>query len=451
MINTNIRGNESFLVAASDQTTMPSTGSLYDPTTKVVNLNDGQLGLVSDSIFGTEGLNNFCDATAIVAEAPVIAIYQGTQYSANPAASVTKPLWARTFERSAPINGRGPVYVTYQAFQAPTHAVSYVGDIAANPGAINVADETEYAIEVALRGRRIQEMYSREEAASVQASITTPNFTDLGKSTAEGRSWIIHNLLWILNRGSKALNFSSRFPSNQPVVAFAIDTTGANGLEIGGGSPIAEGDTVTVVDSTNGTATLTLTEAMATSIKNAAVAFTGDVIADVTWTIVPIAPESAYETTSLVDSFLVMALDEDLSYVDYIPQVKVDIQVGLTYGFNPLTVSNVKLSNAYEGEGLARQLNLWYEATQGQRKYATRHTQDPVIKFPSPIVDGEEYNTFIIHHGQYTQPHIAGTHFTPFKEIVLVPTSNSTLTSTFTTVLNSWLGSTTHNTAIVNL
>ena len=440
---------ESFLVAGSD-TAMPTSGTLTDSTSDV-GLNPGQLGLVADSIYGSVALNTYLDATPTVAEAPVIAIYQGNDNSNNLlGSSATYPLWVRPFERSNPIDGRGKVEVTKHLFRKASQSVWVVGDETGTAGEINVLDESIYGIRIAFRGRRVEEMQSEQQAAGLPVSVTTPNFTDLGKTEAEGRSWLVHNLAYEINRNSTALsNGSSRFPGKSPVIAFAIDSTGtassAQGIT-GGGSGLAEGDAIDVVVVNGDTRSITLNAAQAAAINAATVSADGVVIGSTTWAIVPIDLTKAY--TEVCDIIMIMALDETTAYVDYIPQIKVRLKVGLPYGFDTASVDLEEHAFADPGQGSGRELDLLYKATQGQRKYNLRRTLHPVVEFPSPIDTDEQYNVYNIIHGHVGEIDMHNMGVNPFREIVCIPTSNTTLTSTFDTRLNNWLASTTHNTAI---
>jgi hypothetical protein len=459
--SSNKRPVENFIIGKQGVTTMVATGNLND-TDGDVRLADGQLGIVSDSIYGTVALNAFCDATPTVAEAPVIAIYQGTSDSAAMAtATATYPLWVRPYERTAPIDGRGRLTITKQIARVPSHSIWIVGDATGNDGEINVLDETEYTITTMFRGRRIEEFYSEQSAASLIVSVTTPNFTDLGKTETEGRSYLVHNLAYQVNQNSKVLNLNTRRPSKSPVVAFAIDTTGASGTAIGenaGGSPstaLAAGDVVPVVNTTAGLRNITLTEAQAESIKNAALELAGGVIADLEWTIVTIDLASAY--TDTVDLIMLMALDENTVYVDYIPQVKVRLEVGLTRGFDYNTVLNAQYSYADEGQGDGRSLNLLYNATQGQRKYNLRHEEFPVVNFDTaPFDTAITYCVYNILHSSARQVDTFNTVLQPFREIVAVPTySSGTTPNNVITLLDNafaaYIGSTTHNHAVIAL
>lgn len=457
MTTTNKRRLESFVVAKLGQTTMPTSGTYYNSSTGVVSLNDGQLGVVSDSIWGTTAINTFTDATPTVAEAPVIKIMSGTSTSANPAASTTYPLWNRPFRATSSIDGRGTVTVTKQAYREPEHSVWLIGDAIGNAGAVNVLDETEYQIAVGLRGRRQVEAYSVEESAYLRAQYTSKNYTDLGLSTALAVDDILTNLSWQINRNSKAFSVNNRFPNKTPMVAMLIDSTGTTGTAIGGGSPIAAGDTITVVTQTSGTKTITLTEAMATSIKDAFVAYEGVAIASVVSTIMTTNLASAGSATGgTADMLMIMALDEDQVYLDYVEPVKVRLEVTIPSGFDYTTVRYSHDNKPDEGQGLYRILNNYWLKTQGQREYSLRHTEVPVISFPTPFVSGEKYVVYAFEHGNHQTVGNHTYNFNPFLDLVCIPayssgTTPNGLLSTFEGYINAWLGSTTHNDVIVSL
>lgn len=465
MINTRKRATETFIVARQGQDTMPTSGHINSATFPNGTLAYGRLGVASDSIYGTVAHNNFTDATPTIAEAPVIAIYQGGEFSASMAtATATYPLWVRPYERTNPINGKGTVRVTKQAYREPVHSIYLVGDTVGNAGAINVLDETTYSLSIALRGRRVQESHSIQEAATLHASVTTPNFTDLGYTTAESVDWITTYLAWNINRNSQLINLNTRFPANWPVLALLINTEGATGTAIGenaGGSAstaLAAGDVVPVLNTTDGLRNVTLTAALAESIKAAAIAAAGVTIANLTWTIEVIDLAEAGETTlSKGEALMIIGLDERTAYVDYIPEVKTRVQVGLTAGFDFNTVQNTEFTFADEGQGQYRPLDLLYKATHGQRKYALRHTEDPVVNFPSPIVDGiGGYVVYNILHQNQEEVDTFNTIVSPYREIICIPryttgTTTNNLIATFDGVLNNWLASTPTNGAIVSL
>lgn len=457
--SSNKRPVENFIIGKQGFTALVTSGNLNDTDGDVL-LADGELGIVADSIYGNVAMNAFCDTTPTVAEAPVIAIYQGNENSSAMAtATSTYPLAVRPYERTNPIDGRGRLTITKQVARTPAHSTWIVGDATGSAGEINVLDETEYTLTTMFRGRRIEEFYSEQSAASLITSFTTPNFTDLGKTEAEGRSYIVHNLVYLVNQNSKVLNLNTRRPSKSPVVAFAIDTTGASGTAIGenaGGAPstaLASGDVVPVVNTTAGLRNITLTEAQAASIKNAALALAGGVIANLEWTIVTTDLSSAYTDTA--DLIMLMALDETTVYVDYIPQVKVRLEVGLTRGFDYNTVTNAQYVYADEGQGDGRSLNLLYAATQGQRKYNLRHEEFPVVNYnTAPFSTSITYCVYNIRHSSARQVDTFNTVIQPFREIIAIPTfsSGTTANTTITaldTALAAYINSTTHNHAVI--
>ena len=457
--SSNKRPVESFIIGKQGVTAVVASGTLNNTSTGNVNLADGQIGIVSDSVWGTIALNAFTDATPTVAEAPVIAIYQGTENSASMGtATATYPLWVRPYERTAAIDGRRPITITKQVARTPSHSTWIVGDVTGTAGEINVLDETEYTLTTMFRGRRIEEFYSEQSAASLITSFTTPNFTDLGKTEAEGRSYLVHNLAYLVNQNSTALNVSARRPHKSPVVAFAIFAAGTSGTAIGenaGGAPstaLAAGDSIGVVNTDAGLRSITLTEAMADSIKNAAIALAGVTIANLTWTIRTIDLASAYTDTA--DMIMLMALDETTAYI---PQVKVRLEVGLTRGFDYNTVTNAQYEYADEGQGDGRSLNLLYAATQGQRKYNLRHVEDPVVNFSTtPFDTSITYCVYNINHSHARSVDTFNTVIQPRREVIAIPTYSSgttpnTVITALDTALNAYLASGMHNTAIVAL
>lgn len=442
---TSRRRTESFIVNLAGATTIPTSGTLSNSTTGNVNLTNGQLGIVAASPFGSVAFNSFTDDTPTVAEAPIIQIVQGTPYSAAVATSnVAYPLWVRPYEATSPIDGRNQnLLVTKQAFRVAKHNVWVVGEPSATTtGQINALDETEYALHIAYQGRRVEYSYSIEQAASSTFSITTPNFTAL--STAEPVDWIVQKMAYEINRSSSYFNLGARWTGNNPVVALAVtDDTGGD-YEI---AALTVGATVNVFSYQGVTRALTLTKEMLDSLQAAATAsgFTYVNTIDLT-----------AAGTALNTGIFIMSLDARQAYVDYVPEIKTSIRVGLTRGFDYLTVTNTNTVASDEGQGYSRQLELLYQATAGQRKYAQRHTEDPVVKFASPIVDGQTYHVYNVLHGSATQIDHANIDHQPFREIIAIPryssgTTTNAVIATFETAINAYLASSGSNATIVTL
>lgn len=446
MINTNKRATESFLVSLAAQNTIKDSGTsatLVNSATGNVNLNNGQLGIVSMSSFGSVAPWGFTDATPSLAEAPVIAIVQGTSASASvSSATATYPLWVRPFEISNPINGRNKsVVVTKQPFRLASHNVWVVGAPTGGADEINVLDETLYELVIGYRGRRVEEFYSQENAANLPITFTTPDFTTL--ATAEPIDWIVSKAVYEINRNSFLFNIGARYQGNDPVVAFAVGTTAGSGTLISG---LTAGSTVNVFVYDGITRTLTLTAEMVASIQAAATASGHTYIYNTDMA------NAGTSTGGTAEGIMIMGLDSKTAYVDYVPQLKTRLIVSIPSGFDYTTVYNSEEVKTDEGQGYSRQLDLLYKATQGQRKYAQRHVLDPVVNFASPILDGEQYTVYNILHGNSEQVDTFNMVYSPYREIICIPryssgtTPNAALTE-LETALDSWLVST-GNTAV---
>lgn len=450
--NSQKRGVETFVVNRASQTLMPNSGSLNDSATGNVNLSNGQFGIVSVSSFGSVALNNFVDGTPTFAEAPVIAIFQGTQYSQNVVGSTaTYPLWVRPFEKTQDIDGRNNnIMVTKQAFRAASHNVWVLGNTAGSTsGVVNVADETEYRLNIGFRSRRFDEMLATQvQTANLTISKITPDFTALSYANDDlKRDWIMINFGYEVNRNSTAFLSNNRYRGTSPVVALAVGVanSGPSGAAAGVAiSSLTAGTTFAVFTYKGIARSITLTQEMINSLTEASTdsGFTH------LFTIDLVNAGSAVGGTAT--GLFFVALDQKPVYEDYIPQVKVRLQVGLPAGFDFTTVRNLEVVNADEGQGYSRQLDLWYKNTAGQRKYSQKHDTNPVINFPSPIESGVNYTTYIINHGKVSSPDVNSLVYSPKKEVILIPSTNTILESNFDSVMNTWLVST-GNTAIKSI
>lgn len=442
------RGVESFVVAKASSTTMVTSGTLSNSSTGNVNLADGQFGIVARSSFGTVAPNSFMDATPVLSENAVIAIAQGTSASANVVGSTANyPLWVRSHEVTADIDGRNNnVLVTKQAFRQASHNVWVLGvPTTATSGEINVLDEKEYRMTIGFDSRRFQEfMATTVQAATLNINKTTPNFTDLSATYTEPTDWIVTQFGYEINRNSTAFTAFNRYRGSSPVVALAVGValSGPGGAAAGTAiSSLTAGSTLAVFTYRGIVRSITLTDEILQSINDAATAssFTHVFTID--------TANAGTATGGTATGLFIIALDHNTSYVDRIPQVKVRLKVGLPGGFDWQNVSNVEAVKSDEGQGYGRVLDLWYQSTQGQRKYAQRHTVDPVINFPSPVDTSGKYVTYVIHHGNDGSSDFNGVNYAPKREIVLIPrystgTTAHPVIALLDTALNSWLAST---------
>ena len=450
------RATESFVVAKQGQSTMPTSGTLNDSSTGNVNLSDGQLGLVAKSSFGSVAPNAFMDATPTIAENPVVAIFQGTSASSNVAGSTaTYPLWVRPYEKTQDIDFKNSkVLVTKQAFRGAKHSAWVVGAISsATSGGINVLDTTEYRLHVSYRGRRFDEMLNTQNmVAGMTVSKITPDFTNLASTYPLPVDWIVTYMGYEINRNASVFMLPTRFQGNDPVIALAagIANSGPSGAAAGTAiSGLTVGSTFAVFNYGGVAKSITFTQEMIDTLTKVSsdTGFTHLFTIDLA--------NAGTATGGTATGLIIIGMDAKLVYTDRIPQVKTRLRVALKAGFDYTTVNNVESVMADEGQGYARPLDLLYQATQGQRKYAQRHLEMPIVEFPSPVDLNLQYVVYNIHHGRTQHIDVANVVYSPYKEIVLIPrystgTTTNPLIATFDSYLNSLLSSA-NQPAILNL
>lgn len=484
-MTTNKRPTETFLVTAPAQNALPTNDTALYKADGTTNLNNGQLGFVNVGLRGTGGYNklystavgdfnsgstititDFDDLTSATALNSVAVTQMRIAVGLSTTTTSTYPLYPRTVALSNPITAGQPLTITKQVYREPKHSAVVVGAPTANTNSITVSSNTEYGIQVMYRGRRVQEMASFQEASSLRASFVTPDFTTFNSgsmhttagSYAEKRvDYLLHNLAFNINKNSAMLpNFGTKFNGKHPVIAFLIDTKGTGDVvasgdgvrQITGANQIAAGQTFTAVKVGSTTYSITFTQAMVDTLQ-AVVGASGLNVAT-NAALVPVNLSTAgtigATTDGEVDVMVLVGLDEVTAYVDYIPQVKTKLQVGLTSGFAS-TVQVAEFSKADEGQGLPRQLDLHWKATEGQRLYTTRHTEDPVINFASPIdLASTGYVVYNILHGNSEQVDIANVVYSPYNEIVCIPryssgTTTNALIALFDNAISGWVNS----------
>lgn len=460
MTFSNKRPTENFLVAkplaaavktdsfAGTRVALAAAGAFISSGALTTSLIDGQLGFLKDSFEGSGTYRNLV-TTLSSTISPVLRIVQGNANTQNLAtATATYPLSVRPYEQSGLMDVRNGVYMTKQDYHAGNHSGWVIGNTAGQSNAINIQSLTEYGMNITYRGRRVMEYFSSEEAANLRTSVVTPDFTAAGYTTdLQKINYIVTNLAYNINKNSSALTtFYPGFNQKNPVLAFLLDTAGnstavANGtfgprMIAGPTNPLAIGDVFPVVGDGTTNYNVTITPQILGAIQMAvANCYTGanlvnggtaDDSTATKWRLMPINIANATSSVTAANSssaLLIISLDEALAYVDYIPQTKVRLQIGLTSGFNTSTVRNLEGAKVNEGQGIPRQLDLLWKATQGQRLYNLRHVEDPIPNYASPIdlslLPG--YTVFNIVHERREQIDMSNTSITPAREIVAIP------------------------------
>jgi hypothetical protein len=114
---------------------------------------------------------------------------------------------------------------------------------------------------------------------------------------------------------------------------------------------------------------------------------------------------------------------------------------GLGDVYKRQVVLNSEVVKADPGQGDARTLDLLYKETEGQRKYNLRHENIPLTEYPSPIDLSLTYVVYNIMHSKKSSYDMINDGSMPMREIICIPTANTTLITNFEAALNPWLAS----------
>lgn len=432
------RAVENFLVAKRGVALYNTANNHINTNTGSILLADGQLGFFDASGMGSNKLFRSLASGATAVQSPWISICQGTEDSAQPWNSTKKyPLVSRPFETSGVIKSQGIVSVT-KCDYAPATYSSWVIGTTALP--IVATKNTEYTMAVSISGHRSEEFYSEQQANFVNVSYTSPDYTTL--ATAEKEDDLIQNLVYNLNSNTAAFNQNNRRGNNNPLVAFAIDSTGTTGTEI---ATLAANTFLPVVSTTTGVKGFYPNAEMVASIKAAATA-----AGLTTASILTVNLATAGTTTGgVADSMMICALDSTLAYKDYGTLVKNRLDISLGNGFDFTKVYHKQEVKAFEGQGKGLVLDRQYRSTQGQRKYGLIHVEDPIIEYASPIATDDTYTTYVIEHLDVQSIDAHNNVEFRLKDVVLIPTlvkgtvngSTNSQETAFESFMNTYLAS----------
>jgi len=388
-----------------------------------VNLFDGQLGVFSASAYGTRAMNVATLSTDTFNEAPEIYIAQGTANAQTPGLGATYPLSNnRPYEKSDIILGRHHVVATARVAAYDTYSIWSIGETTN----IVPADLTEYSFNVAYHGQVLDTENSAHAYEQSHFSFTTPDYTTL--ATVSPLDHLVQNLVYQVNRNSKAFFTSSQWGANEPMVAFAIGLIAGGSQDITGAG-FDNGGTVQMFVRNGIQHSLTLSREQVANLRAVMPANYG--IYNVNLATAGAAIDAEF--------FFLMALDRDLVYNDRHSLVKIRLAIGLQRGFAS-TVSKVEVSKAFEGEGKGRVWFLFYQNTAGQRKYAQYQRKHfPFIEVPFEGDINEYYNVYLIEHRLATELGGANISMNPKLSVVLIPTCDTTTRDDFETVMNAWL------------
>jgi len=439
------------ILVAKTSTTLPADGTKFVNDTNAaigayapgkVMLADGQIGVYSAS---GSNRNTAVDNFTVAGESKIF-IAQGRS-----TANDRNPLPPRPYEISAVIDRNSRLRFLGATCSTPRNSAVMVGTTA---GDIVAQDETLYGLTIAFNGRRT-DILNGKTGPAFFPEYTTPDYTALGTSAEDARDDLVQNLVYQINSHSYVWSNPTAIEN---VVAFAIATpdsgaedaailAAAGGVTAPTATNIANG-TITDIylgyDSAGNAVTITNSESIQNTFTDL-IANTDLAGADL---IVPVAIGAAAaaaagyaagDGTVDAEAFIVMAYDdaESLAYIDTIPEHKERIDVGLRQGFNTAAVTVDVGSRPDEGQGQGRKLKLFYDSTDGLRKYQKTHPDlyAPNISYGNDIIETADYNVYAIEHDTdaLVSDGTAGTH--PHITIILIPCDQTALIQSFEDIL----------------
>jgi len=423
VIKGNKRPVEKVLVVKGNAT-LPTDGVTLNGTGGVVNLTDGQIGLLNvtqgSSVFG-EFFNNAGSHAFTDSEYAVAKVVQGTATSANPG-SAKVPFTQRPYEASLEIIGKQVTSFTGVAYASPKNSASVLA-VSATPQELS-----KYSVYLGFRGRRVAEFDAGIQAVvKKKVECNTPEFSTL--SLSSDQDYVVTNLAYQINQNSAQFSpYFGNFGGNWKVIALAVDLSGGAGVAINS----VAGTSVPVVVAPSGTQSITLDAEL--------VATLADVVTNTALTnsstIELIDPTDFGGGTS--DYLLIIALNESLAYIDRDPTTKIRIDAGAGDRFEDENINFVVGCNPFEGQGTYRQWKIYFDNTNGQRSYSQNRDLYPVIVYPTSLVEGATYAALILEHYTNTQVQFTGTSVSPAKTVILVPSGGSGKAA-IVDAFNDWL------------
>lgn len=425
----NLRGSkrpvETILVTKGNRA-LVAGGTNLTASNGNVNIADGQL------LIGNVVTNKAITAGNTPTQAPIVRVYQGTNTSNDIPASREYPAAKRPYEVSGPILGNNVTVYTGKAYENPVRSAWTIGKASGSGvGEIVAADETAYTLNIALRGRRVDEFHSSVHGVPVMSyEYTTPEYSVL-TAIADKEDHLIQNLAWKINRNSREFSFDSpSYGATFPVIALAIDSAGGSGVLLNS----AVGTTIPIIATSAGNKGIIINDDYFATF--AALIASGDVPATATVALIDVATAGS----ATCDQIVLVALDERLAIVDRNKSTKIRLEVGAIKGFEDSLVVASKSVDSFEGQGTYRQWKLFYDNTAGQRKYNQyRGFELQNIEYPDSLVPGEKYNAYIIEHFSSNHTDFTGISNSPLKTIILVPTGDTVTKASLEATLNPYL------------
>lgn len=440
-----------FLVLGGDQAvqyspTVPGKVALDDFAGDAVNIADKQLGVVVDEHTDTALEKHFLVTGQTAANVKKIRLIQGTPMSASVSAAIGHRLGDQPYVQSNPIDLSKPIKIQSWEASHSSSSAWVIGDLAANPGSIDVVDNVVYKFKIALGGRKQKKMYSNSGVNRMYINIqklpaTATNVRDrfIKRACAELNKLSSH-------QGRRVAN-STRQAGNKPALALAINIGGGAGTSITTILAAAVGTKYTY--ETDGTVNyqITVTEdlkktltAVVANITNITNATTIEVINLATAGTVAMGAGAA-----AADAILVLGLDTTKAIVDdRLETHKTTIeQVGLE-GFTNVVRKEVG-SRTFRGFGYGWQLyNEYLKAAQQEINGGETLPLENRPQMPIPYYMAKDETQYDVHEIWHEDDQVQGnTEFNRVSRIVIIaPAADTTTSTSMNTGLRTLLEST---------
>lgn len=412
-----------------------ATENLFDPSTLVANILDGQLGIVCDThTSSTRAYNEYIDTADDAVKVDSIRIVQGTPGSADISTIAPLPYGHKAAIKSYKIEAKNGIMYTAKVAKASSSDAWVIGGTL---GAIVPASDTDYKLHLQFISARNDKYFSVSGNENLTINFSTPDYTTLG--TTSPLDHLVQNLVYNADLNSYAMRYNMPFVrrGNKNFVAFAIKFAGGSGTKLGNitaGTPfpvlVSNGSNINYIP--NGDFIETLKNVIANGSASG-------VTANTTIELVNLTTAGAATKT---DGILLVALDHTLAAAnDETIPIKVRLNVGLESGLETTanTTAKTNLSKPFEGEGKARTWQLYFNNgarlnifTQQNRQYGEYFLQPP-----SYIDATKDYTAYIIDHKEEYQ--VAYSHDSEYfhRCIILVPVTEQPEVKTLTVTTKS--------------
>lgn len=437
---------QEYFLVAKNSTTLATDGSALF-TDNAINLTDGQLGILDVSD------NTFVTGSNTISQVPAIKLLAGTPTSADFSKNYGWHIGeVKPFLETPTIDASHSVQ-SFTASLTPVQSNSavYIDGVSV-PVASTATVTQKYAVNVLFRSVRKDRDYGNNIDKLI-TSYDTPT-TLVGSNDAEKKSYVLAKLIGRINAQSKLNTLQPQWANiaaKKHVIALGINLDGTGtGTAIAG---IAVGDSINVMNSTNGTLSIKATAGMVQTLHN----FIQKKLVVTGTAAYPLAEIINVNVDTVnggdIDGILLVALDHDtaVAYDDiYAIKPTIDVTVG---GFTSYNVTTV--SSAIEPGGSGRLFKIAFD----ERAYAQYGNHqltgfaDELIKTPSYIDETKSYIAYIldlynkdekyddsIHHQTRIWILTESTFNTPKADAGIVVTpGNATLITALNTFFGAWL------------